>query len=311
MILLKKTGFKAIITKSPMVDRINDIAWQAHQGSVAAIIQVLNDKLTKSGVRIRAVFADGVLQLLCEAANEEQLEQSSLVEQIQRILESIAPRNIRRIKINSRIVREQQLLWLTELERDDQLLWTQEITLAQPHVLKRLIKDIQEAKAELAQANLPDLSPLNNKVKQKKTSKFKLRSAFALCLLLSLGWIFYSQFGEQLKNLVQFDNKNSLATANTNAKEPKVLSDSFNSGAANDANDSFAAAVRLANQASAVGKVAKNSTQWLELAAMWQRASDLMNAVSPDHSRYQEAKIRTQLYKKYSEAAQKEAAKSQ
>lgn len=307
--LLKKTGYKAIITKSPMVDRINDIAWQAHQGSVAAIIQVLNDKLTKSGVRIRAVFADGVLQLLCEAANEEQLEQSSLVEQIHLILESIAPRNIRRIKINSRIVREQQLLWLTELERDDQLLWTQEITLAQPNALKRLIKDIQEAKAELAQANLPDLSPLNNKVKQKKVSKFKLRSAFALCLLLSLGWIFYSQFGE-LKNLVQ-DNKNSLATANTNGKEPKVLSDSFNSGAANDTNDSFAAAVRLANQASAAGKVAKNSTQWLELAAMWQRASDLMNAVSPDHSRYQEAKIRTQLYKKYSEAAQKEAAKSQ
>lgn len=311
MILLKKTGFKAIITKSPMVDRINDIAWQAHQGSVAAIIQLLNDKLTKSGVRIRAVFADGVLQLLCEAANEEQLEQSSLVEQIQCILESIAPRNIRRIKINSRIVREQQLLWLTELERDDQLLWTQEITLTQPNVLKRLIKDIQEAKAELGQANLPDLSPLNNKVKQKKASKFKLRSAFALCLLLSVGWIFYSQFGEQLKNLVQFDNQNSQATANTNAKAPKVLSDSFNSGAANDGNDSFAAAVRLANQASASGKVAKNSTQWLELAAMWQRASDLMNAVPPDHSRYQEAKIRTQLYKKYSEAAQKEADKSQ
>ncbi|BAY40477.1 hypothetical protein NIES2111_48610 [Nostoc sp. NIES-2111] len=310
MILLKKSGFKAI-TKSPMVDRINDIAWQAHQGSVAAIIQVLNDKLTKSGVRIRAVFADGVLQLLCEAPQEEQLEQSSLVEQIQRILESIAPRNIRRIKINSRIVREQQLLWLTELERDDQLLWTQEITLAQPNVLKRLIKDIQEAQAEIGQTNLPDYSPLNNKIKQKKVSPVKLRSAFALCLLLSLGWIFYSQFGEQLKNLVQFDNKNSLATANTNEKESGVLSNSFNTGAANDSDDSFAAAVRLANQASAAGKVAKNSTQWLELAAMWQRASDLMKVVPPDHSRYQEAKIRTQLYKKYSEAAQKEADKSQ
>ncbi len=308
MILLKKSGFKAI-TQSPMVDRINDIAWQAHQGSVAAIIQVLNDKLTKSGVRIRAVFADGVLQLLCEAAKAEQLEQSSLVEQIQCILESIAPRNIRRIKINSRIVREQQLLWLTELERDDQLLWTQEITLAQPSVIKRIINDIQEAKAELAQANLPDLSPLNNKVKQKKTSKFKWRSALALCVLLSVTWIFYSQFGEQLKDLVH-DNYNSLATANTNATTPKVQSDSFNSGATNESDDSFAAAVRLANQASAAGKVAKNSTQWLELAAMWQRASDLMNAVPSDYSRYQEAKIRTQLYKKYSEAAQKEAAKS-
>ena len=40
-----------------MADRINDIAWQAHLGSVAAIIQVLNEKLAKSGVRTRANFS--------------------------------------------------------------------------------------------------------------------------------------------------------------------------------------------------------------------------------------------------------------
>ncbi|BAB76371.1 hypothetical protein ACN23B_23460 [Anabaena sp. FACHB-709] len=311
MILLKNPGLKAI-TKSPMVDRINDIAWQAHQGSVAAIIQLLNEKLTKSGVRIRAVFADGVLQLLCEAAKVEQLEQSSLVEQIQHILESIAPRHIRRIKINSRIVREQQLLWLTEIDRDreNQLLWSQEITLAQPNVLKQLISDFQEAQAEQGQVNLRELSPLHNKGKQKKVSQVKLRSAFALCLLLSVGWIFYSQFGEQLQNSAQLDNHNSLATANTNGKKSAVLNKAFNSGATNESEDSFASAVRLANQASASGKTATSATQWLELAAMWQRASDLMSAVPANHKRYQEAKIRTQLYKKYSEAAQKEADKS-
>ncbi|MBD2250881.1 hypothetical protein [Nostoc parmelioides] len=311
MILLKNPGLKAI-TKSPMVDRINDIAWQAHQGSVAAIIQLLNDKLTKSGVRIRAVFADGVLQLLCEAAKVEQLEQSSLVEQIQHILESIAPRHIRRIKINSRIVREQQLLWLTEIDRDrdNQLLWSQEITLAQPNVLKQLISDFQEAQAEQGQVNLRDLSPLHKKGKQKKVSKVKLRSAFALCLLLSVGWIFYSQFGEQLQNSAQLDNHNSLATANTNGKKSAVLNKAFNSDTTNESEDSFVSAVRLANQASASGKTATSATQWLELAAIWQRASDLMSAVPANHSRYQEAKIRTQLYKKYSEAAQKEADKS-
>ncbi|WP_224311755.1 MULTISPECIES: hypothetical protein [Nostocaceae] len=295
-----------------MVDRINDIAWQAHQGSVAAIIQLLNEKLTKSGVRIRAVFADGVLQLLCEAAKVEQLEQSSLVEQIQHILESIAPRHIRRIKINSRIVREQQLLWLTEIDRDrdNQLLWSQEITLAQPNVFKQLISDFQEAQAEQGQVNLRDLSPLHKKGKQTKVSKVKLRSAFGLCLLLSVGWIFYSQFGEQLQNSAQLDNHNSLATANTNGKKSAVLNKAFNSGATNESEDSFASAVRLANQASASGKTATSATQWLELAAMWQRASDLMSAVPTNHSRYQEAKIRTQLYKKYSEAAQKEADKS-
>ncbi|WP_257236962.1 hypothetical protein [Nostoc sp. 'Peltigera malacea cyanobiont' DB3992] len=122
------------ITKFQVVDRINDIGWQAHQGSVAAIIQLLNEKLAQSCVRTRAIFSDGVLQILCEAARVEQLEQSPLVEQIQQILESIAPRHIRRVKINSRIVREQQLLWLKEIDsdRENQLLWSQEITLIQP-----------------------------------------------------------------------------------------------------------------------------------------------------------------------------------
>lgn len=284
-----------------MVDRINDIAWQAHQGSVAAIIQVLNEKLTQSGVRIRAVFADGVLQLLCEAAKVEQLEQSSLVEQIQQVLESIAPRNIRRVNINSRIVREQQLLWLTEIERDreNQLLWSQEITLPQPNIVKQIITDLQASQAE-GQLNLPEFSSLTNKDKLKKTPKLRWQSALGLCLLLTLGWIVYTQFGEQLKNVVQLENADSSATANTNQTQP----------AADQSDDPFAAAVRIANQASAAGKTATSSTQWLELAAMWQRASDLMAAVPPEHSRYQEATIRTQLYKKYSETAQKEAAKS-
>lgn len=283
-----------------MVDRINDIAWQAHQGSVAAIIQVLNENLAKSGVRIRAIFADGVLQLLCEAAKVELLEQSSLVEQIQQILESIAPRNIRRIKINSRIVREQQLLWLTEIEREDQLLWSQEITLTQPNIFKQLIKDFQTAKTELGQTNLPEFSQLTNKDKYRKSPKFKWQSALGLCLLLSLIWIVYNQFGEQMKNSLKLENSNNFATANSNPKQ----------SADHNSDDSFAAAVRIANQASATGKTAKTSTQWLELAAMWQRASDLMAAVPVNHSRYQEAQIRTKLYKKYSETAQKEAAKS-
>ena len=46
--------------------------------------------------------------------------------------------------------------------------------------------------------------------------------------------------------------------------------------------------MRLANQATATTKMAITSTQWLELAATWQRASDLMGQVSPSHSRYQE-----------------------
>ncbi len=113
-----------------MTDPMDDIVQQARQGSVAAIIQVLNEKLAEAGVRTRAMFADGVLQLLCEASSVSHLEQSFLVERVREILEWLAPRHIRRVKINSRIVREQQLLWLEEISREPekQLLWAKKLS---------------------------------------------------------------------------------------------------------------------------------------------------------------------------------------
>ena len=297
-----------------MVDRINDIAWQAHQGSVAAIIQLLNEKLAQFGVRTRAIFADGVLQLLCEAARVEQLEQSGLVERIQQILETIAPRNIRRVNINSRIVREQQLLWLTEIYRDcdNQLLWSEEITLTQPNILKQLIQDFTEAQTELGQINLPPsnssrLAPLTKKNKH-KNSPVKIVAGLSSLLLLS--WIIYTQLGDKLKTLTQLEIFKVLTVRSTNETRLETLPHDVNNSLDVTSDEPFAAAVRIANQASASGKTVTSSTQWLELAARWQRASDLMGTVPPSHSRYEEAKIRTQLYKKYSEAAQKEADKS-
>ncbi|MBW4424559.1 MAG: hypothetical protein KME50_08865 [Nostoc desertorum CM1-VF14] len=300
-----------------MVDRINDIAWQAHQGSVAAIIQLLNEKLAKSGVRTRAIFSDGVLQLLCEAARVEQLEQSSLVEQIQQILDSIAPRHIRRVNINSRIVREQQLLWLKEIDsdRDNQVLWSQEIALVQPNIVKQIIKDFTEAQAELGKPNFPK-TPVSrplvliNKEKHQNQPKTKILAASGLCSLLLLSWVVYAQLGNNLKNLIHLQASKSLTTENTNGKQTQTPSPTPKNSLSEPSDGPFAISVRIANQASASGKTATTSTQWLEIAAKWQRASDLMGTVPQKHSRYQEAKIRTQLYKKYSEAAQKEADKS-
>ncbi|MEH1765709.1 MAG: hypothetical protein V7L27_09280 [Nostoc sp.] len=305
------------ITKFHVVDRINDIAWQAHQGSVAAIIQLLNEKLAKCGVRTRAIFSDGVLQLLCEAARVEQLEQSPLVEQIHQILESIAPRHIRRVNINSRIVREQQLLWLKEIDsdRENQLLWSQEITLIQPNIIKQLIKDFTEAQAELGKPNYPKTQVsrplvLINKEKYKNKPNTKILAAAGLCSLLLLSWVVYAQLGNKLKNLIQLETSKSLTTANTNKTKVKTPSLVPNNSLSEQPDDPFTTSVRIANLASASGKTATTSTQWLEIAAKWQRASDLMSTVPQTHTRYQEAKIRTQLYKKYSEAAQKEADKS-
>lgn len=121
----------------------------------------------------------------------------------------------------------------------------------------------------------------------------------------SVAAIIQLKSGNQLTKLMQLENFQSLVTAGDDGSlgaTEKSLSQPVD--------DPFAEAVRIANQASARGKIATNSIQWLELAAQWQRASDLMSMVPPEHSRYQEAKIRTQLYKQYSDIAQAEAEKS-
>ena len=286
-----------------MVDQINDIAWQAHQGSVAAIIQILNERLANSGVRTRAIFDSGVLQLLCEASTVDKLEQSVLVKQIQQILELIAPRNIRRVNINSRIVREQQLLWLEEISRDpeNQLLWSQEVTLVKPHIFKQLIKDFTERNTEAGNPNLPNFrfdrfSIFSNKNKSKNSHRQgKLLTSNLYVFLLLLCGTVYALLGGKLKNPIQLE------------KPKYVASDQ---SVSTPWSDPFAAAVRVANYASTTGKTAKTSAQWLDLAARWQRASELMNTVPPNHSRYQEAQIRTKLYRKYSDAAEQEAKKT-
>ena len=299
------------ITKYQMVDRINDIAWQAHQGSVAAIIQVLNEKLVMSGVRTRAVFANGVLQLLCEAATVEQLEQSTLVPKIQQILESLAPRHIRRVNINSRIVREEQLLWLEEIHRDpeNQLLWSQEITVLQPNFFKRSIQDLTEAYTKSKKPILAKpQSLLKNQDKGKISVKTLVITVSGLCSLILLAGLLDSRLGNTLKNLFPLAGSQSSQTATQG--QPELSNRPGSQSLSTLSDDPFVTSVRLANQATVAGKTAMTSTQWLELAATWQRASDLMSQVSPSHSRYQEAQIRTKLYKKFSEAAQKEAEKS-
>jgi hypothetical protein len=64
---------------------------QAKQGSIAAIIQLLNESLAHLQVRTRAVLEKRVLQLLCEAETTEALDAATVVPHIRQILEAIAP----------------------------------------------------------------------------------------------------------------------------------------------------------------------------------------------------------------------------
>ncbi|NER22505.1 MAG: hypothetical protein F6J86_05495 [Symploca sp. SIO1B1] len=282
-----------------MHDPINDIVKQARQGSVAAIIQTLNEQLADSNIRTRAVFSHGVLQLLCEAAAAEQLEQSVLVPRIRQILEGIAPRNIRRVKINSRIVQEQQLLWLEEIMRDpeNQLLWSEEITLAKPNIFKQLFL-YRKTQSTLSNKKppLPHKVPPIYTFKRSSYGRGLIFGVSLSCLLIFVGWLLYDRLDLQLH--AQILNRSSNSTGQPQPPDTPP------------ATDPFAEAVRLAEEAAAAGKTVQTSAQWLDVAAKWERASDLMSKVKQDDNRYQTAQDRIEVYRKNSELAQMQARKN-
>lgn len=288
-----------------MTQLVNDIFAQAQQGSVAAIIQILNDKLADQGVRTRAIFSDGVLQVLCEAATPEQLEQESLTKRIQAILEAIAPRSIRRVNINSRIVREQQLLWLEEISRDPhgQLLWSQEITLKSPGFLKQLARSWKSPQSNAALAGLPRRS-LRQFKEQRQFWRGSLIGGLTAVGLLLAGWLAYSRVlteNSQAQTSTGTEAPISTRPSTGGSTPPAAKPQPKPQPAATK--DPFAEAVRVAEQASQLGRTADTSTEWLELAARWRKASDLMAAVPQTDGRYTTAQDRVIAYRRNSDAA--------
>ncbi|MGI0489574.1 hypothetical protein ACN4EK_29510 [Pantanalinema rosaneae CENA516] len=296
-----------------MTNPANDIVKQAKQGSVAAIIQVLNDKLADSGVRTRAIFADGVLQLLCEAATTEQLEPSTLIERVRQILEAIAPRNIRRVNINSRIVREQQLLWLEEISRDpeNQLLWSKEITLKKPGLLKQLADEWRSRQEDLAYSVPSQASPRQLR-EQRQFWRGITGGALVSFLVLAGGWWAYSRFNAT-SSQPEPDTVAKASSSTTDSPASQVSSPAATTPNSTSADnpDPFARAVTLATQASDAGQVAKSSAEWLSLAARWQEASDWMAKVPPSDNRYTLAQDRVIRYREKSEVALQEARRKQ
>ena len=272
---------------------VNDILGQARQGSVAAIIQILNERLVDSQIRTRAILADGVLQLLCEAPKAEQLDQEKVVGRVQAILEELSPKGIRKVNINSRIVREQQLLWFEEITRDpeNQLLWSELIKLKQPHPIARFWRDRQQPKPR-GEIVVPD-------ARQRAGQNYFLRGLVggaSLCLLLLLlGWVLKHRLG--------------ISWAQIGGSEETTVVEDTPDPTASQA--SFTQAVRLAQQAVADGQEAETPAEWLDLAARWQRAADLMAEVPPENENYAIAQDRVATYQQNSDQALSTAEKLQ
>ncbi|MBD0268251.1 MAG: hypothetical protein ICV77_08145 [Cyanobacteria bacterium Co-bin8] len=266
---------------------IDDIYCQARQGSIAAIIQILNDKLADSNIRTRAVLDQGILQLLCEAPSPEQLPQDKVVDRVKALLEGMSPRSIGRVNINGRIVQEQQLLWLDEIKRDpqSQLLWSELVTLQKPNPAVRLWQDMRLPRQRGPYINVPASKTSSGNIGFWRG----LIGGVSLCVFLVLmGWVLKDWLG--LANGPFANLNNQEQTTPAAAPAPESI-------------DPFAQAVRIAQQAANDGQTASTAAAWLDLASRWQRASDLMAEVPPEDARYATAQERVQAYRQNSSMA--------
>ena len=280
-----------------MPPTIDDIDLQARQGSIAAIIQILNEHFANTGIRTRAVQDNGVLQLLVEAPREDQLAKEEVVDEVRRVLESISPRGVTKVNINSRIVQEQQLLWLDEVKRDpkNSLLWSEPITLKRPNPVVRLWQDLRSPR----QRN-PFLDDIPSKKGRSSQTAFwrGLIGGASLCLLLLMvGWATKDWLGFDLAGMLP----QSEETEPDASAAPAVPPDQ----------DPFVLAVRIAQQSVEDGKSAQTAAQWLDLAVRWQRAADLMAEVPSTDERYPVAQDRIETYSQNKELALQEAERIQ
>jgi hypothetical protein len=117
-------------------------------------------------------------------------------------------------------------------------------------------------------------------------------------LLLLGGWAFYSWQGAAKPTAVTSSSSSQVATTPTQTTPANP-----NAEPSPKPQDSFLIAVRIAEQASKEGLTAQSPAQWLELAARWQRASDLMANVPSGDSRYITAQDRVVTYRKNKERA--------
>ncbi len=286
-------------SSSNLVDPSDDIFNQAASGSVAAIVQVLNQRLADRGVRTRAMVDAGWLQLLCESVQRSALDRDTLIDQVRDILEDIDPAKIRRVQINSRLAREQQLLWLDDIRRQPkQLLWSEPIRLRRSNPFRRLWK----SHGQRRQRRVMPIARSRPSVPSRRSSGFGGGIAIGLAIALLAG-LAYRQW-----SVMDFGATDDSPVNVPEAADPSTVS--INEAPTDPAPiaDPFAAAVTLATQAAIDGQTATSASEWLDLSARWQRAAELMDQLPEDDPRFNTASERAALYRQNSAIAQQRAA---
>jgi hypothetical protein len=194
-------------------------------------------------------------------------------------------------------VREQQLLWLEEIQQDPegQLLWSELIILKKPGFLAQWLNNRQANPSRKRKTPLPNYTPSQLTREQRQFRRGIIGGAIFSSLLVLAGLGVMSWWSTP-----QDSTGEDLPVAETNPPTPP-------SAAETPTTDPFAEAVRLAEATAKEGQTAQTGEEWLALAQKWQEASDLMAQVSPSDDRYQIAQDRTVRYQENSQAAQRNA----
>ncbi len=278
---------------------MDNIAKQARQGNIPAILFVLNEQLSEVEVKTRAVFVDGVLQLLCEATQAEQLEKSTIVERVRDVLESVSPHNIYHVRINSRIMKKHQLLWLEDIHQNqgNQLLWSEDLILPKPPLIQKFIRDFQYYPSQIVP---------NSATEEHRQFQWSLLGGAGVSLVLLLvGWAVYNWLNA--RPTTQPMTQTTVVEPTVVEPTPEATFEAEETPPSDE--EQFAQAVRLAEEAVAMGKEAQTAEEWFAIAEKWQEAAELMTAVSPEYPRYATAQNRAALYRRNGEVAQEEADK--
>ncbi|NJM58601.1 MAG: hypothetical protein HC857_15970 [Synechococcales cyanobacterium RU_4_20] len=274
----------------------DEVFGQARSGSITAIIQVLNDRLADVGVRTRAMLESGTLQLLCEAAESTALNKSKLLPRVHALLEEVAPRSIDKVCLYTRINREQQLLWLEDVQQNKKghVLWTEDIKLTKPPFFRQLAEDWQYSRQKarrIAELKAPGPPPTQ--------SNWRLVEISAV-----LG------FGDRRRDERRCggDCRWGALGRFPGAPSGRWRSNRSHSGPATG-NGWVCPGGAAGGEVLCGGQAAKTEAEWLELAADWKKASELMGQVPSNDPRYLTAQDRVAQYSKNSEAALAKAGK--
>lgn len=271
---------------------MDNITQLAHQGSIKAIMQILNQQLRDAGINTKIASGDhGVLEILCEAGHPENLDKQRIVDCIQRSLDQIAPRTFRKVHIQSRLTNDTQALWVSTLSQKERrkLIWSEDICINRISLFQKALKSLGIQSLAKPSAKKSKRAKLKNNVDQWLKGDRQIWVIMGAIAAVSVGWA--ARDWALLKTQVQLQ-----ATTNPAQNVPR------DPGSILDF-DAFNQSVRLATQAANGGKTATTYGEWLDLANRWQQASDLMKRIPQDHPRYTEAQERILSYRQNSEVA--------